>query len=73
VENFEPKTNSTNCQEFSKTWSELAEDKIKAREALNKLPLEIAIAKVDVLQAMLGKPDIINHNPLGSFWDFEDE
>jgi hypothetical protein len=48
VENFEPKTNSTNCQEFSKTWSELAEDKIKAREALNKLPLEIAIAKVDV-------------------------
>lgn len=55
------------------SWEQLEAEKIAAREELNKLPPEVAQEKADILQARLWKPDLENHNPLGCYWDFEDE
>ena len=58
---------------LNKTWEKLSQDKIKARQKLDRLPLKIAQQKANILQAQLWKPDWKNHQLPGSCWDFEDE
>ena len=70
--NSEQGNSSSEQSELNKTWSELEQEKIAARLKLNLLPPEEAQERANVLRAELWQPNFENHNPPGSFWDFDE-